>query len=708
MSAPLLIEKYRRLLVEKANTLRAKRKVYTGSLRGERWQADTLALRYAGLVKVVEADGERPAATKDGFSFVGGNSHRLVYVREDVVERWLQVAGGDSHWAAASMLRPGKLAQEEVAVGWQGYRSSDRDTGLLAIVKPEDWQALLQVFDLPEDSLLAQVTVFDLEAGVSAKGTLRCAEDGEVPTVYPASWKAFGPIRAQYMAVLTTDAVYRPQAGLNAQELQYWALNRNRELAAWVWEAYAHAAESVLAERGSPWTPQGWLTSLGLSGSLASTVEQVEEAQRHGLWNLTRRVKLGEHLGLRAKSTIRESLPEGSVMLPREAQKYVDLGQRVVVSRNPALPSQDWQVYTVAGFCEGHYVMFSPEDRGWTSALGGDHDGDDAVVLYRSPVVGGPELGQKGLDLQAIKPNARKLGAGTVEDRLLRWENERKANIGVYDLLARRLASVGQLTPERADLLTTAIQVVIALKKRVATLEEQPWYPAVQELQKAVKPLVGKTDIDRQRAFTKGDTEGEFTHPVWRQVAGLLREGLALVDQRPRFSDTEEARADFGLGAEPHAWVAGLVQEYEHLSTAKAMAKLAEDGNEVLVINQRLKVLLHLEGPEVMLTLPEEEWKRSSRWLIAHAPTEVWVLWSHPEVLREFLEYLGAAKVRLVGPVAELGLQVGEVIEVEQEGLRVLYIDDVQLKVADETVYLPAGLFEVTAVSARGATLKRL
>jgi hypothetical protein len=370
------------------------------------------------------------------------------------------------------------------------------------------------------------------------------------------------------------------------------------------------------------------------------------------------------------------------------------------------LPSQDWQAYKVAGFIPANVVAFSPNDRGWTAELGGDHDGDDAVVFFASPVVGGQPLGQRGLDLQAIKPTARKLEANTVEARIQRWVNETSANIGQFEINARRLAAKGHLTTKQAALMTTAIQTVVALKKRVARLEDQPWFEEVQQLLEAASKLRGRNDPDRIKRFANGEVEQKFDNPTTAAMADSLRESLALVTTRHRYNDSEEMRALFGANAEAPSIVKNMLEEYYSLQTAKAEAKLM--GADVHHLNQRLKVLVHLEGPEVMMTLDEEAWKQASKWLIANAPTEVWVYWSHPEVIREFLTFVGATKIRIVGPVEEIKLEVGEVVEVDQSGLRELVIDEQEFVVAEETGYLEAGMYKVVAVSKRGATLEKV
>lgn len=708
-----MLKKFSGMVSAKAAELANKRKVYVGSMQGNEWRADTLIKRYLSLVGIESAapynDKNLPPTSKGSFTFVGGNSNQIVYISDDVAAQWLATAKDDSHWAAAAMLRPGKLSDVELEFNWEGYATSDVDSGVLAIFSDEDWSTIVNSFGLPKESLLAQVTVFDLENCVSGKGTMRKAFKWEQPTVYPNSWKMFGNLRTRFMSVLTTDAVYQPKAGINAQEISYWVHNRGRKLAAWVTDALAEAAASVLAERGSTWQTTGWLSALGLSGSLRSAVRALADGQRHGLQNLMRSCKLGEHLGFRAKTSATDNLAHGYVFLPESASRYVSIGDTVVISRNPALPSQDWQVYKVARFIEGHMVVFAATDPGWNNYLGGDHDGDDAVVLYQSPIVCqvGDALGQPGLDLQAIKPSARKLGAGQVEDRLLRWQQEQALNIGTFDMIARRLQSVGMLTTERSDMLTTAIQVVIALKKRVAKLEEQDWYEEVKGLMQSLKPLVGSTDVDKQREFKKGETNQLFNNDHWNNVANILRDNLVHVTESARFVDTDEKRAEFGLNAEAHELVLGMVAEYNGLRSTKAMAKLENRSEDTLFINQRLKVLVHLEGPEVVQCLSEEDWKRSSKWLIANTEPDVWAFWAHPEIISDYLAFLGNNKVRILGDMQTLAMEVGEVIEVEDSGKRVLTIDGQECHVAEDTVYLPAGSYEVTAVSNRGMTLVR-
>lgn len=694
---------YQRLLEEKTQVINEKR-VYVGKLsESGQWIPDSLAIKYQELVRIEQAPEEGdPKLAIDEYEFVGGNSHRVVYVRKDVLTRWLDTAAQDAHWAAASVLRPGKLAGRNIEFNWDGYAQSDVDEGVLAVMRPEDWIQFVRAFDLPTDATLAQVTVFDLNAGVSAKGTVRKALRNEKPTVFPESWKRFGTLRTEFTAVLTVDSIYQPKASINAQEIQYWVLNRKRKLSSWVREALEDAIEAILQEKSSIWTPAGWLTALGFSASINLIVKQLAESQENSLRKLARRLPLSSKYGLRAKSTSSELLKPGEVFLPHEARKFVRKGDRVVISRNPALPTQDWLTYTVAGFVPGHVVYFPTNDFGWVAHHGGDHDGDDAVVLYRSPVEG--EVGNIGLDLQAIKPTERKLGSDTVELRLERWKREREVNIGQFDLAARRLASLGKLTSERAELLTKAIQLAIALKKRVAKLEEQTWWPEVDRLLKASKQVAGQTDVDRLREFVAGEDVEAFDDPFWSEWVGTIQEGLKLINTKPRFFLTEEKLEAFAEGFELPEQFRGLVEEVKDLLKAKALAQLEGDAVSIQAINQRLKVLVHVEGPEVLSSFPEK-WKQASYVLPTLLHHNVWVFWMHPEVMQELFEFIGTTKIRLVGPM-EGNLEVGDLIEFE-ESKREYEMDGVKFKVADETPFITPGIYQVTKTSRFGATLER-
>jgi hypothetical protein len=298
------------------------------------------------------------------------------------------------------------------------------------------------------------------------------------------------------MSVLTVDSVYCPRASINTQEMQYWV--RDKEPAGWIWEALQEEIARILEYRTTPWTSTGYLAKLGYSPAWNIVIRSVQEHLVGELKKLLRRIKLGHKYGLRAKTTSSLLLKPGEVLLPTEAKKYTKVGSTVWIGRNPALPSQGWAVYRVAGFVEANIVVFAQNDPQRSKLLGGDHDGDDAVVLYQAPVED-YKVPTDYLDLQAIKPSGRKLEGNTVEERLTRWQNEIGVNIGVFDLAARRLLAVNKLDEDGRKLFTVAIQTVISLKKRVAKLEEQPWYPLLQEHMEVANQLAGATWVDMLR-----------------------------------------------------------------------------------------------------------------------------------------------------------------------------------------------------------------
>jgi hypothetical protein len=530
-----------------------------------------------------------------------------------------------------------------------------------------------------------QVTIFDLESEVSAKGTLRVAMTGEAPTVFVNSWKRFGKLNTEYMSVLTVDSQYRPRASLNTQELQYWT--RDREVAKWVWEALEEEINRILEYRTTVWTSTGYLQTLGFSPAWNITIASLKEHLIGELKKLLRRIKLSSRYGLRAKTTSSILVRAGEILLPKEAKRYVKIGNTVWVSRNPALPAQGWGVYRVAGFVDANLVVFAKNDDQWARLLGGDHDGDDATVFYKSPV-DGYQVPDKWLDLQAIKPSGRKLEGNTVEERLTRWKNEVSVNIGIYDLAARRLLSVGKLDDDGGRLFTIAIQTVISLKKRIAKLEEQPWYHLLTEQLELANQVAGSTWVDLLRKDYKPINGPEWAIRLWTTV----QEAIAKVNKiQPRLWLTEEKVKAFSKDAKPKdKWV------YEYLlylKALKAQAIAKDDGQRAWELNREIKEFVHVRAPEYLLEINEEDWKEFSRWAIGNMHSSEWVFLVHPEVLEELYNAFG--KETLVAICrGEHTLSVGDVFEVEEDEAinRKFEIDGQVYELLDDTGFLKPGV----------------
>lgn len=661
--------------------------VYAGKIENSEWKPESLEERYKDIVMVIRtADDEEPEKTVGEYEFIGGNTNRLVYVHRDVITKWLETANYDPHWASSAVLRPGKLARKSTTIDWSEYRRDEADEGLLAILKREDWRALVKAFELPEDTKWMQVTIFDLEKGVSAKGTLREVLPGEKPTVYPNSWKRFGNLRTEFMAVLTVDAVYRPRASINVQELQYWT--RNKTVAEWVWDALGEEIQRILEYRTTPWTTTGYLQALGFSPAWNITLGSVKEHLTGELRKLLRRIKLDRKYGLRAKTSASSLVREGEVLLPIEAKKYTKVGSIVWVSRNPALPSQGWGVYRVAGYHEGNLVVFAQGDKQWSGLLGGDHDGDDCVVFYREPV-DGYQVPEGWIDLQAVKPTGRKLEGNTVEERLTRWRNEVSVNIGVFDLAARRLLAVGKLDNDARKLFTVAIQTVISLKKRVAKLEEQAWYPLLQEYMKLANQVAGSTWVDALREGYKPINGPEWAIKLWTTVT----EAIAKVNKlQPRIWLTEEKVKAFSKDAKPEdLWVCNYLQ---HLKALKTQALMEDDGQTVWEINREVREFVHVRAPEYLMELPEDEWKEFSRWAIGNMHSSEWVFLVHPDVLEELYQVFGKETLVAICRSGEHTLSVGDVFEVEEEEAinRKFEIDGQVYELLDDTGFLKPGI----------------
>jgi hypothetical protein len=660
--------------------------VYTGRIEDGQWIAESLKDRYKDIVMVIRTADEEPEKTIGEYEFVGGNTNRLVYVHRDVITKWLETASHDSHWGAAAMLRPGKLARSKVVIDWSGYEHNGNDEGLLAVLDSKDWKALIDAFELPSDTRWMQVTIFDLERGVSGKGTLRVVLPGEVPTVFPNSWKRFGVLNTEYMTVLTVDAVYRPRASINVQELQYWT--RNKPVAAWVWEALEEEIARILDFRSSIWTTTGYLTKLGYSPAWNVTIRSIQEHLTGELQKLLRRVKLSNKYGLRAKTTSSYLVKQGEVLLPKEARKHTKVGSVVWVSRNPALPSQGWATFKVAGFVDANIVVFAHGDKQWSGLLGGDHDGDDCVVFYQEPVEG-YTVPEGWIDLQAVKPTGRKLEGNTVEERLVRWKNETSVNIGTFDLAARRLLAVNKLDNDARKLFTVAIQTVISLKKRVAKLEEQAWYPLLQEYMELAQQVAGSTWVDLLREGCKPLNGPEWAVRLWTEVMNAVAKVNKI---QPRLWLTEEKVRAFAKDAKPgDLWV---YKYLKHLQALKTEAIANDDGQLAWEINREIREFIHVWAPEYLMELPEEDWKEFSRWAVAHMHSSEWVFLAHPDVLEELYQAFGKETMVAICRSEEHTLSVGDVFEVEEEEAinRKFEIDGQTYELLDDTGFLKPGV----------------
>ena len=689
------VELVKKIVESKVQEINRKQ-VYTGYINEEgQWTPTSLYDRYRNIVMVVEVAEEEPAKVIGKYEFIGGNTNRLVYVHRDVINKWLEVAGGDSHWASAAVLRPGKLARKSTTIDWSGYQRDEADEGLLAVMSKEDWKALLESFDLDQEVNLVQVTIFDLEGGVSAKGTLRKVLPGERATVYPNAWKKFGSLRTKFMAILTTDAHYNPRASVNLQELQYYA----ETPAEWIVKALDEEIERILEFKTSTWLSTGYLTKLGFSPAWNTVLGSIKEHLTGELKKLLRRIKLPARYGLRAKSTMSELLKEDEIMLPAHAKEYVRAGDTVYVSRNPALPSQGWGRYRVVGFVNGNFVVFAKNDRQWSALLGGDHDGDDAVVWYKPPVKN-YEPPKDALDLQAIKPQARKLDANTVEARIQRWQNERTVNIGQFDLAARRLMAVGKLNRDDAKLISVAIQTAISLKKRIARLEDQPWWPLVNKLLEESKKVASVTWVDMIREGKEPIGAPEWVNKIYKTV----QEGIKRVEKlEPRLWLTEAKVKEFAIGATVPASCEWIVRYREHLLNTKTVALLNNDGDTVARINREIKEFVHVGVPSWLTEIDEADWMEFSKWAIANVHSSEWVFWCHPEVLEQLYQTFGK-KVHVAITTGEHTLQEGDIFEVDEEEAlkREFEIDGKTYTLLDDTGFIKAGVqYQVIKVRKR-------
>ena len=272
----LPLEKYKEIVQEKKGHLLEARKVYTGSFNEKGWERDSFALLFNGDVRIQEVvAGKEPATVLDNMEFVGGNSHRVVYMdlkgfmaRFPALGKWWEEKG-DSHLLASMFLRPGKLFQGEGYISLPPRSDKEVNDGLLMTLNKKEWSRVVEGFELPLETTLIQGTVFSPQDGVVGKGTIRVVLPGEKPQTFVNSWKSLpegvGSLLFSSVSVLETDATYRPRASVNLQEYTYWAKARGYSLAPWVLEeALAGIQKILVGEKSSIYNGWGYLSRLGI------------------------------------------------------------------------------------------------------------------------------------------------------------------------------------------------------------------------------------------------------------------------------------------------------------------------------------------------------------------------------------------------------------------------------------------------------------
>lgn len=707
-----MLERIKEFVANKKRSMEDARKVYTGGFREDgRWERDSLALAYPE-VSIVDApaDGE-PEPVMGKKEFIGGNGHRVMYLAvEDFMAKYPRLGEwwekkGDSHLLASMFLRPGKLAVRRGEVKLPPRCEEEVNDGVLMAMSREAWEGFVEMMGLPE-ATWAQVTVFAPEYGVVAKGSIRRVLPGEQPATYVSSWKSLPEdveaLLHTNIAVLETDATYRPQASINLQEYTYWVKGRNTRLAQWVLEAIGREQQRVLSEeKVSVSTTWGYLQALGLPAP-DELMGEVIKGQEGALYDLLGRWPLSAKEGWRGKvsGSVRVTETENvrEILLPEGCG---DVGDVVYVSRNPALAVNGWVRYTVVGHVEGNVAYVSGQPgTAFNAILGGDFDGDDLVVLFQCPVEEYSE--PTDVNLQDWKANGRAFGSQTVEDRIARWKKEVNSNIGRWDVLARYAVDLGVADSRTKTELAKLVQFTISLKKRVGELEVPE---SIKQLAAEVAPVKEFTPTYLLRGYREMDrAQREMLLDLLRagghlreldSVVRLVEEGLeAIKAARPRWSLKAASEVARKYEAKPHLEEAAkaFFQEFAGLVKAQWEAAQANDGDLKSQLGREVRYLTQVRMPEYMMGLGVEEAKAFSAALVRVNPRADWWLFAaHPEFLKEVLETTFATeKAMLVG---EHNLKEGDEVTIPA-GVRKVEVGGKVLKLSNGIL-----LFEGEAVA---------
>jgi hypothetical protein len=671
----LSIEKFKETIKEKKEHLTEARKVYTGSFSERGWERDSFALLFNNDVKIEDVVvGKEPATVLDNMEFVGGNSHRVVYMdlkgfmaKYPILGKWWGEKG-DSHLLASMFLRPGKLFQGEGYISLPPKNNKEVNDGLLMTLSRKEWGRLVEGFELPLETALVQGTVFSPQDGIVGKGTIRVVLPGEKPQTFVGSWKSLpeevGSLLFSSISVLETDATYRPRASINLQEYTYWARARGYSLSPWVLEeALAGVNKIMVGEKSSIYNGWGYLSRLGIPAP-DSMLKEMEEGLKGGLYKALTRWELSRAAGWRGKVSGSEKLADREILMPKSSDTVI--GDTVYATRNPALPINGWVRYTVVGHVGGNVAYVSgASDSKFAQVLGGDFDGDDLVVLYRNPVQGEYE---PVVNLQQWKAEGRKYGT-SAEDRLARWNKERETNIGQWDILARYCADFNMLSEELVLQFSKLIQFSISLKKRVGELEVPRVVYTAMKMVGPMKELSPTYFLRTFRDSTKESREaGMVTHaealaelmPIVEAVSDGL-EAVSVGKTRWDFSRAREVALKVRDNDALKVVAKEYLEKFVALSTAKFQAAEAEDGDVRSILNRELRYLLQVEMPEFMLGLEEEQALEFSAELVKVFPNSIfWVFAVHPEFLRRVaMATFAGEKAMLVG---EHSLQEGDTV----------------------------------------------
>ena len=321
--------------------------------------------------------------------------------------------------------------------------------GLLAELGEHDWTILVQMYGLHPMTRWVQVTVIDKEQGVMAKGAIRKAHRGE-GQVFTKSWKIGHPktgvLSPMSMSVMETDYTYNPSARLNLQVFTY---NFNEQERGMLMRAVMVPAIQRIGNY--EWLEQvpdvkDFVKAGGPIDLLAGRVNLMRQARA------MESIKHPEVMGARLKVSPNPKLAPSSCILPWRIAKKLGLEKKTQVSilRDPSLAcGNSIQNYSVVGFHEGNTAILSNEP--WMSIQGGDFDGDDCAILPSLTfLMRGKEWDKTPMRELSAKKSSNDVTKG-VMDKQVRGRMAVKsmgANIGKWDLMARRMAEENKLTRE--------------------------------------------------------------------------------------------------------------------------------------------------------------------------------------------------------------------------------------------------------------------
>jgi len=665
-----------------AHNLREHQLVYTGQMSGGEWVSDGLWKLWQSFFKretyykVVTDEGEvilPPETNEDGWLFLGGNEKRIVYLNPDFLEDdrfrpfldWYEESG-DTHLLTNVMRRPGKLAVMEGSIPLPERDYRPIHDGELITFAPEEWQRVLDMWDLPSDAKWAQVTIFNPFKGAISKGSIREVLPGETPAIYvEESWKfisdEYTHLEAMDMAVLTTDSVYRPNPSVNLQEFTY-ITKHGGEMAPWLMDAIDNHIHSILAgEYSNPSTAWGFLGSLGIP-SPDDMLDEVVAGAQGSIMDTLKRWKLSDEHGWRGKVAPNMNLSDREVMLPSHTRRHVKLGDTVWVNRNPNLPEQGYVAYRVTGFTPGNYAMFNGDTSStWTAWLGGDFDGDDGVILYRNPFTVETPI-RDDIDLQSMKFTERQTGI-TVDACLKRYESEMKGNIGQWDMLGRYAINLGITDSDIMYEITKLIQLTISLKKSVGELEVPNTITDVMNAVKDIKELT-PTYLLRNYRDMDEDTRRTMREDVINMPEQLdtlldwVDDAMAQLPNtaKPRytFSKLRNQAKTMDIPAEVQAIFDADAKEFHALIISKFNAWAGNDEDLETQKNREVKRFFQVVLPQRVAEMSDDTHRLWTWAALKRFPPKHLVYSAHLGVILDYLTTeFRTEKTMLIGDVSD-------------------------------------------------------